>query len=126
MQPTQSSLFRRREVGGSADDSRHSGSHLTSSHATVTQERENNALMAALLTDVRRAKVGLTRMGDEVRRHNTVLEALEASFTAARTSLSRTLRSLDQVGLSSFTHMWLLLLFVIVFFMLIYLMLTFK
>lgn len=119
MQP-QSSLFRRRDPASPNTTS----SPVTG--GTAEQERENDAIMKALLSDIKTTKSRFTRMNEEVTKHNTMLAALEKTFMAARGSLADTMRRLDQVGFSSFKHMWVLFVFVVVFFMLIYLMMKFR
>ncbi|KAK7195510.1 Qc-SNARE protein [Novymonas esmeraldas] len=138
---TRSTLFRRREPG--ADDD--AAPHLPSSsphvpyqtraagpaaaapvHTSASQEQENDALMQALLSDMRRAKKSFTRMGDEVREQNALLERLRLSFVNAQGTLRKTMRNLDQLGWGSFKHMWILALFVLVFFMFLYVMLRFR
>ncbi|CAG9577792.1 putative Qc-SNARE protein [Leishmania major strain Friedlin] len=134
----QSTLFRRRE-GGVGDDgaldspssapapyqTRPGTAAAASVHTNALQEQENDALMQALLSDMRRAKKSFTKMGEEVREQNAVLERLRTSFLNAQNSLRKTMRNLDKIGWGSFKHMWVLALFVIVFFMLLYLMLRF-
>ncbi|EPY31652.1 blocked early in transport 1 [Strigomonas culicis] len=119
MQP-QSSLFRRRDLGdpGAAPG--------TVTGGTAEQERENDALVKALLSDIKTTKSRFTKMNEEVVKHNTMLAALEKTFISARSSLADTMRRLDHIGLSSFKHMWVLFVFVIIFFMLIYLMMKFR
>ncbi|KAG5490494.1 hypothetical protein JKF63_00614 [Porcisia hertigi] len=135
----QSTLFRRRE-GGVGDDgpfstlssspapgqacSRVAG--VTPVHMNASQEQENDVLMQALLSDMRRAKVSFTKMGDEVREQNALLGRLRDSFLNAQGSIRKTMHNLDKIGWGSFRHMWVLALFVIVFFMLLYLMLRFR
>ncbi|AIO00013.1 Qc-SNARE protein, putative [Leishmania panamensis] len=135
----QSTLFRRREGGADNDGAFSSPSSSPAPYQTrpgaaaaapvradASQEQENDVLMQALLSDMRRAKKSFTRMGDEVREQNAVLERLRASFLTAQNSLRQTMRHLDKVGWGGFKHMWALALFVIVFFMLLYLMLRFR
>jgi blocked early in transport 1 len=95
-------------------------------NTTAAQEQENDALMQALLADMRRAKKGFTKLGDEVREQNALLERLKSTFRDAQGSLRRTMQNLDKIGWGSFKHMWVLFLFVIAFFMLLYLMLRFR
>ncbi|KAG5498938.1 hypothetical protein GH5_03629 [Leishmania sp. Ghana 2012 LV757] len=134
----QSTLFRRRE-GGVGDDGALSSSSSSAPHQTrpgtaaaapvhmnASQEQENDALMQALLCDMRRAKKSFTKMGDEVREQNALLERLRASFLTAQNAIRKTMRNLDRVGWGGFRHMWVLAIFVIVFFMLLYLMLRFR
>lgn len=137
----QSSLFRRRdgpqegESGSPYTSSSPSQPHQTRYNAgsspapmntNAAQEQENDALMQALLADMRKTKKGFTRLGDEVREQNALLERLKATFMNAQGSLRKTMRNLDKIGWGSFKHMWVLALFVIVFFMLLYLMLRFR
>ncbi|GET90323.1 bet1-like protein, putative [Leishmania tarentolae] len=135
----QSSLFHRREggVGGEGALSSSSSSPAPyqsrprtaaadSMHTNALQEQENDALMQALLSDMRRAKKSFTKLGDEVREQKAMLERLRTSFLNAQNSLRKTLRNLDKMGWGSFQHMWVLALFVIVFFMLLYFMLRFR
>ncbi|KPA80372.1 putative BET1-like protein [Leptomonas pyrrhocoris] len=95
-------------------------------HTNAAQEQENDALMQALLADMRRTKKGFTKLGDEVREQNALLEKLKLTFRSAQGSLRKTMLNLDKIGWGSFKHMWILALFVIVFFMLLYLMLKFR
>ncbi|KAG5473720.1 hypothetical protein LSCM1_04350 [Leishmania martiniquensis] len=134
----QSSLFRRRE-GGAGDDgalsspsspaphqARPGTAVAAPVHPNALQEQENDALMQALLYDMRRAKKSFTKMGDEVREQNALLERLRTSFLNAQHSFRKTMRNLDKIGWGSFKHMWVLALFVIAFFMLLYVMLRFR
>lgn len=105
--------------------SRHEGRYATTS-ATTEREGENDALMAALLSDLRGAKRGFARMGDEVRRHHTLLDSLTNSIQGVSSSLGATMRSLDSVGVTAVKHMWILFLFVVVFFVLLYAMLKLR
>ncbi|CBZ23970.1 putative BET1-like protein [Leishmania mexicana MHOM/GT/2001/U1103] len=135
----QSTLFRRREGGVGDDGALNSPSSspapyqmrlgtaaAASVHTNALQEQENDALMQALLSDMRKAKKSFTKMGDEVREQNALLERLRTSFLNTQNSLRKTMRNLDKIGWGSFKHMWVLALFVIVFFMLLYLMLRFR
>lgn len=82
--------------------------------------------MQALLADMRKTKKGFTKLGDEVREQNALLERLKTTFLNAQGSLRKTMQNLDKIGWGGFKHMWVLALFVIVFFMLLYLMLRFR
>ncbi|KPI89784.1 putative BET1-like protein [Leptomonas seymouri] len=132
----QSTLFRRRD----GQQERESGIPYASPSSTpyslagtasplntnAVQEQENDALMQALLADMRRAKKGFTKLGDEVRQQNALLEKLMSTFRDAQGSLRKTMLHLDEIGWGSFKHMWVLAVFVLVFFMLLYLMLKFR
>lgn len=137
----QSTLFRRRDgpqdgesgspyaspASSLPSQARHNaGSSPAPMNTNASQEQENDALMQALLSDMRRTKKGFTKLGDEVREQNALLERLKSTFMNAQGSLRRTMQNLDKIGWGSFKHMWLLALFVIVFFMLLYLMLRFR
>ncbi|RNF09149.1 golgi family vesicular membrane trafficking protein [Trypanosoma rangeli] len=118
MQP-RSSVFRHRaRLHEEAEAGRAKGGVI--SEAT---EEENDELMRALLGDVRSVRHKFTAIGEEVRRHNTLLDTLDAVFGRTRARLGRTLRQLDVAGVTSVTHMWVLFVFVLVFFLLVYAML---
>lgn len=137
----QSTLFRRRDPPPAGESVSPYGSSSSSvprqpryqaanSSAPVdtnaAQEQENDALMQALLADMRRTKKGFTKLGDEVREQNALLDRLKATFRDAQGSLRKTMHNLDKIGWGSYKHMWILALFVIVFFMLLYLVLRFR
>nr|CCC89809.1 putative Golgi vesicular membrane trafficking protein [Trypanosoma congolense IL3000] len=116
MQP-QSSLFRMR--ARAHEDTSPSGGSVLSEDAAA----ENEQIMSALLDDVRSVKRNFTSIGVEVRRHNSLLDSLQATFGRTHARLNRTLRQLGVPELTSAWHMWVLFVFVFVFFVLVYVML---
>lgn len=80
---------------------------------TQRMEQENNALMRALLDDVKGLKQASGRIHTEVQSHHVILNALLNTTEAAKRGLSNTMKKLDGVGgWSSNSHMWLLFVFV--------------
>lgn len=139
----QSSVFRRRErdllngaapadapaaaqPGAASSPSPAAPQPVNRYSVTQQQEEENDAIVKALLTEVRTAKRKFSDIGDEVKQQNKLLETLELTFRSARSSLANTMRSLNSTGVNSVKHMWLLFIFVILFFMFIYLLLKFR
>lgn len=104
-----------------------SSSSTTGPSAAAAQEKENDALVRALISDVRRTKESFLKMGSEVKKQNAILDSLERAFDGARGALSRVMSRLDRAsGASSFSHMWALFIFVILVFMFIYALLKFR
>lgn len=91
------------------------------------QEQENEALVRALIADVRQAKQSFTKMGTEVKRQNALLDTVQKAMDGARGALGRVTSRLDKAsGAASFSHMWALFVFVILVLMFIYFLLKFR
>ena len=104
----QSALFRR--SAAAASDTLHNSSNNNSD--TARMEQENNALMRALLDDVRGLKTASGRIRTEVQSHNVLLNALLNTTESAKRGLTSTMKKLDGIGgWSSNAHMWLLFVF---------------
>lgn len=115
---------------GSAAGSRGGSSPLPAAvrgPAAAVQEAENDAMVKALIADVRRARENFEKMGSEVRQQNAFLDALGKAFDQSKGALTRVMTKLEKVsGASSSSHMWALFLFVLVAFMFMYALLKFK
>lgn len=111
-----SSLYRRNNTTSGLGESTAPGSQQLphrSAHEEVAEE-ENEALMRALLDDVKQLKRKHTIIGAEVKRQNALLDVLGGAFAGAQAGLRRTMRHLDRIGWGSFKHMWILFVFVVV------------
>lgn len=99
----QSSLFRRSGGG--------SGVMMQSDAVPVEEtERENNAILSALLGDVRAMKKGITSVRDEVVEHKSIVNSLQDVLLHAKDGLKKTMTKLDSVsGTSSGSHIGVLL-----------------
>ncbi|CAD2213380.1 blocked early in transport 1 [Angomonas deanei] len=118
MQP-QSSLFRRRDQKGGEDGK---GNSIYQDQ----QLAENDELIKALLSDIKTTKRNFSSMNEEVNKQNSILQLLESSFGGVRTSLQSTFRKLDAIGGSSYTHIWVLCVFVVFVFLFIWFLLRFR
>lgn len=98
-----SSLFRRSAAPTAAH---------TQDSDTARMEAENNAVMRALLDDVRGLKSASSRIRTEVQSHNAILNSLLNTTEQAKRGLSSAIKKLDGIGgWSSSSHMWLLFVF---------------
>ncbi|CCW59584.1 unnamed protein product [Phytomonas sp. EM1] len=134
----QSSLYRRRDaaVGGDRMSAAQTTSEKEEEHqihrrnatarTTQSYEQENDELVKALLADVKRTKSTLMKIGGEVQRQNSILDTMGKTFGDAKISLGRTIKSLSKIGWSSFSHIWVLFLFVVVFFLIMYVLLKIR
>ena len=97
-------------------------------HADLTMiEKENDAVLKALLQDVKALKKGSSEVAAEIKSHLKLLDVLGDAFSTARAGLRRTMSKLEEVGgLRSSSHMWLLFGFVFVVFIFIYFLLKFR
>jgi blocked-early-in-transport protein 1 len=87
-------------------------------------EAENDAILKALLADVRTLKGHAKGIDAEVKQHNEILDGLMKNMIAAKDGVSKTVRKLDTVtGSAAASHMWLLFLVAFVVFFFIYVML---
>ena len=107
------------------------GGGLSNSHnphdMSQVSEQENDAILTALMADIRTLKTTGGAISSELSRHNKIISMLETSFTQARGSLGKVMSKVDEVsGMNASKHMWLLILFAFGVFVFIYLLLKFK
>jgi hypothetical protein len=124
--------YRASALGGPTTDSsayqraqfRHTAgaTHEGEAHAT---EDENEAILKALLKDVRVIKKSVTDVNQEVKSHLTLLDSITKSAQVANDRVQNTVKKLQEVsGLKSAWHVWTLVL--VAFFVFVYLFLLLK
>jgi blocked-early-in-transport protein 1 len=127
--PTDSAAFQRAQYRGAGASPASVGSSMDQRHspeveATAT-EAENNAILEALLANVRTMKKGVTAVNHEVKSHLSLLDQLASTTQFANDRVKTTGRKLQEVsGLSSAWHVWLL--FLVAFVVFAYLVLLIK
>ena len=113
-----SSLFRRhtREPGSG----RQPNQAAVGTKSEEEMLKENNAIVAALMEDVRALKRASKAVQEEVKTHVRFLDRLQDITSNAKDQVKRVLGKVDEVsGFSSVGHMWLL--FLVAFVVCIYL-----
>ena len=96
--------------------------------APPATDNENDALLAALLSDVRSLRGTATDIGGEIKEHSSLFDRVAQRMSRARDSIARTTKRLVQ-GESAgghVSHIWLLVVFAFVVFVFIYMLLKFK
>ena len=104
------------------------GAHPNNPHdLPPVSEQENDAILAALMADIKGLKTSGAAISSELGRHNKILALLEGSFGQAKGSLSKVMSKVDEVsGMNASKHMWLLVLFAFGVFVFIYFLLKLK
>eukprot|EP00758_Cryptobia_borreli_P005882 Tbor_TRINITY_DN5010_c3_g1::TRINITY_DN5010_c3_g1_i2::g.14098::m.14098/K08504/BET1; blocked early in transport 1 len=101
-------------------------SHLHKEDYNAT-EKENDAILKALMSDIQGVKATQKGVGVEIKRHLKILDVLSNSLLSAGGALRRTAGKLDGIGgFSAAKHMWLLIVFAFAVICFIILLLKFK
>lgn len=109
MNPTKSTLFQRQRQ---QQDSSTMQAKTESAATREEMERDNEAILGALLGDVRMLKKCSSAIGSEVKRHNVFLDAFGGVLTSTKDMLTKTTRKLDGVAsAASNMHLWILFVF---------------
>jgi hypothetical protein len=89
---------------------------------------DNDALLAALLTEVKSLNSNAKEISGELKEHSTLFDRVSVRLGRARDSIAKTTQRLikgESVG-GHVSHVWILLVFAFVVFFFIYMMLKFK
>ena len=99
-----------------------------SSSSVAAAEAENDAILRALIADVRSLRTGFSDVGAEVKQHNTLLDSVSRTMSSASSGLKKSMRKLEAIseGSTGVKHMWLLLLLVVVVLIFLWLLLKRK
>eukprot|EP00744_Colponema_vietnamica_P001850 GILI01003014.1.p1 GENE.GILI01003014.1~~GILI01003014.1.p1 ORF type:complete len:139 (+),score=28.45 GILI01003014.1:92-508(+) len=90
-------------------------------------EKENDAILKALMADIKTIKTTHKNIGEEIGSQNKLLELLGETFGKAQGALGSAMKKVGEVGgMSSHTHMWLLIIFAFVVFLFIWFLLKVK
>ena len=89
---------------------------------------DNDALLNALLQDVKSLKSSASDIGGELKEHSSLFDRVAVRLGRAKDSITRTTQRLvkgESMG-GHVSHIWILLVFAFVVFFFIYMMLKFK
>lgn len=90
-------------------------------------ERENDAILKALMSDIKTIKSTSKGIRGELDRQGQLIDLLSTSFQKAQGALGKAMRRVGEVGgMSSHTHMWLLIVFAFCVFLFIWFMMKVK